>query len=246
MSKSEDKRKNKSPFRWTEGTDEFNQIEKDILNKNNEFYSHNVKYIETLLDMIDGNRNQYSISIRLLEWFVINYAEENNVFYIIRSGGVKRPFYVYTEYKNELNGYSKKYFDPFCRKRKIIYSYKVPGKPTITFISSIAQLNFFKWVIKYKIIDYIKSHPEIEKAFREYTKKKNQEKKKSIEEDNTDTKEDVIIEDELCSSEKSIDLCDNCTVPTKRTSCKRQRRKFLSAKSPTIKKSYIELPVHFD
>ena len=93
-----------------------------------------------------------------IEWIVINYAEENNVFYIIRSGGVKRPFYVYTEYKNELNGYSKKYFDPFCRKRKIIYSYKVPGKPTITFISSIAQLNFFKWAIENKIVDYVIDH----------------------------------------------------------------------------------------
>src|SRR5210317_1754813 len=57
--------------------------------------------------------------------------------------------------KSSLDGYSKKLFDPFCRSEK--FAYKVPGT-SHEIHTTLAQLNFIKWCIKNKIIDYISSN----------------------------------------------------------------------------------------
>ena len=82
-------------------------------------------------------------------------------------------FNVNIEYKNQLNGYSKQYFDPFCRKKKVIYCYKNNnGGENINFLSSIGQLNFFQWAIRNKIFKYVQIHlKEIEKDMKETSKK---------------------------------------------------------------------------
>lgn len=74
---------------------------------------------------------------------------------------------MYIEYTNQLNGYSKKYFDPFCRGKKILCLYEdnidnIDNIDTmeIEFTSSIGQLNFFKWAIQNGIIAYIQNHVE--------------------------------------------------------------------------------------
>jgi hypothetical protein len=53
-------------------------------------------------------------------------------------------------YKSQLKAYSKKQFDPFCRRERIEFSI---GKKKI--ITTIGQLNFFKWAIDNLIIEYI-------------------------------------------------------------------------------------------
>jgi len=55
-----------------------------------------------------------------------------------------------------LKAYSKKRFDPFCRWDRISIPYK-DG----TFIeTTIGQLNFFKWAIENKVVDYIENNYE--------------------------------------------------------------------------------------
>ena len=54
-------------------------------------------------------------------------------------------------YKTQLKSYSKKKFDPFCRRDRIEFT--VGGE---TIISTIGQLNFFKWAINNSILDHIK------------------------------------------------------------------------------------------
>jgi len=78
------------------------------------------------------------ISLRKLEWFITNYSKDKNICF--------GNFSVHCAYKSTLNGYSKKLFDPFCRTSKIDYK----GIST-----TVAQLNFIRWCIKNKIIDYI-------------------------------------------------------------------------------------------
>jgi hypothetical protein len=63
-------------------------------------------------------------------------------------------FKVYNDYKLKLKAYSKKRFDPFCRWERI----SIPYDDEKYMETTIGQLNFFKWAIENKIIDYIKSN----------------------------------------------------------------------------------------
>jgi|TARA_X000000368_G_scaffold193005_1_gene152218 hypothetical protein len=92
------------------------------------------------------------ISLRNLEWFITNYSKKNNLSYKTGDGKI---FSVHCSYKSSLDGYSKKLFDPFCRSSKIDYT--VPGTNN-KISTTVAQLNFIRWCIKNKIIDYIKEH----------------------------------------------------------------------------------------
>ncbi|MEM0354194.1 MAG: hypothetical protein QXW79_01295 [Thermoplasmata archaeon] len=183
----------------------FTPRELDILEKNKRFFSANPKYISVMLEIING---ESIISIRLLDWFVSNYSKKYNTYYKIKVNGREEYFYVNNEYKNQLNGYSKQYFDPFCRKKKIIYTYhnKLENK-RIVFISSIGQLNFFQWSLKNKVITYVQRHlEEIEKDMKE-TSKLNREKKMAIFREISNKREKEVVVDDLpdpviCSSDK--------------------------------------------
>ena len=92
------------------------------------------------------------ISLRNLEWFITNYSKKHNLSYETNDG---RIFSVHCAYKSSLDGYSKKLFDPFCRADKIVYN--VPGT-TDEIHTTVAQLNFIRWCIRNKIVDYIRVH----------------------------------------------------------------------------------------
>lgn len=177
--------------------------DKYILEKNKKFFSSKNKYMKEMLDIINRNSD---ISIRILEYFVTNYSKKNNIAYKIRNNGVISLFNVYIEYNNQLNAYSKKYLDAFCRKKKIIYSYYCKeDKSTINFKSSIGQLNFFHWAIRNRIIKYVKMHlTEIENDMRD-TYRLNKQRKiqlsKTINSDSDSEDEIILIPDPvICSS----------------------------------------------
>ena len=80
--------------------------------------------------------------------------------------------------------YSKKRFDPFCRRERIQFEYDENKHIETT----VGQLNFFKWAIDNLIIDYIKLHySEIEEDMNESynmikKQKKNSKERKKREE----------------------------------------------------------------
>ena len=92
------------------------------------------------------------ISLRLIDWFVTNYAKRHNIGYVL--GG--QEFMVYMSYKSQLKAYSKKLFDPFCRRERIMFS--LPGVEA--FVTTVGKLNFFRWAIEKNIIDYLKLNCE--------------------------------------------------------------------------------------
>ena len=53
-------------------------------------------------------------------------------------------------YKSQLKSYSKKKFDPFCRRDRINFNCN-----DIDIETTMGQLNFFKWAIDNMIIEYI-------------------------------------------------------------------------------------------
>jgi hypothetical protein len=67
-------------------------------------------------------------------------------------------FNTYHSYKAQLKSYSKKKFDPFCRRDRINFNYNVEKGGTRSIETTIGQLNFFKWAIDNLIIDYIIQH----------------------------------------------------------------------------------------
>jgi hypothetical protein len=115
------------------------------------FYEKNDN-LDKILKIINGNSK---ISLRLIDWFSTNYSKKNYIVYTLRNNENKAyRFKVYIDYKLKLKAYSKKRFDPFCRWDRINIPYK-----NDTFIqTTIGQLNFFRWVLENKIIDYIEKH----------------------------------------------------------------------------------------
>ena len=108
--------------------------------------------LSKILSIINGHSRE---SLRLIDWFVTNFAKKHFVGYdLVDKQGRTRRFKVYIDYKLKLKAYSKKRFDPFCRWDRIAIPYKNDMKIQTT----IGQLNFFKWALENDILDYIREH----------------------------------------------------------------------------------------
>jgi hypothetical protein len=124
------------------------------------FYEKN-DHMERLINIINGQSN---ISLRIIDWFVTNYAKKNFTMYSIPTknkcstvindqDNVVR-FKVFNNYKLELKAYSKVRFDPFSRRERIM----IPYKDNTCLQTTIGQLNFFKWAIENQVLEYIENH----------------------------------------------------------------------------------------
>jgi hypothetical protein len=119
-----------------------------LLNNLTDFYKKDdYRHLKEMLSVLNGDSK---ISLRIIDWFVTNYAKQQYTVYTLSSG---LRFKVYNVYKLKLKAYSKKRFDPFCRWQKIEFPY---GSKYV--VTTIGQLNFFKWVIENEILDYIVDH----------------------------------------------------------------------------------------
>ena len=98
------------------------------------------------------------LSLRLIDWFCTNYAKDFGTIYQVEkavNGETKQThLMVHRAYKSMLRGYAKTCFDPFCRGETINFHYEV-GKNLVT---TVGQLNFFRWAITNKVLDYIHEH----------------------------------------------------------------------------------------
>jgi hypothetical protein len=112
------------------------------------FYK-NKKNIHNILPILSGKSN---ISLRIIDWFVTNYAKKNNIMVSVHN---KSSIFIYLDYKSQLKAYSKKQFDPFCRRDRISFIYGENGEGIET---TVGQLNFFRWAIKTKIIEFIEKN----------------------------------------------------------------------------------------
>lgn len=124
------------------------------------------------------------ISLRVIDWFVTNYSREHDVKYITVSpdDGHERMFYVHESYKVQLKAYSKRQFDPFCRRQRILFHYETTkdGKTVVNSVrTTIGQLNFFRWAIGNQIMQYVEKYiDQIEEAMRLFVRAQRDEKRK--------------------------------------------------------------------
>ena len=115
-----------------------------LLNCIDQFYSKDDNG-NKLLNIINGN-----ISIRLVDFFVTNYSKKNRINYQIKDDDNEIMFNVHSSYKSQLKAWNKKYFDPFSRGDRIPFFLE-----NDCLITTIGQLNFFKWFITYNVLDYV-------------------------------------------------------------------------------------------
>lgn len=173
------------------------------------FFS-NLRNLYLLIHILNGDS---VISLRLIEYFVVNYVLDNNTYFNIKQYNKNRQyavknlftkknqtslkdeiredilsrqnsceslveeeylnnfddlFMIHDNYKCQLKACNKKNFDPFCRWTRIRLYYSSQNY----FYTTIAQLNFFKWMIENFIVDYILDNlPIIEKTMNIYEKK---------------------------------------------------------------------------
>ena len=66
-------------------------------------------------------------------------------------------FCVFSNYKGQLKSYHKRNFDPFCRNIRIHFYYDNNN----FIITTVGQLNFFKWAIENNILNYIEQNIKV-------------------------------------------------------------------------------------
>lgn len=159
-----------------------------LLNSIKIFYKNNAEIYEKYIMIIQGKS---SISLRLLDWFVTNYSKKDKTFYNLNNDS---KFFVYSSYRAQLKAYSKKLFDPFCRRERICISEEdvmlqkknnednessedtsedTEELETNDWVeTTVGQMNFFRWALTNNVIDYVLLHIiEIEKDMQLYNQK---------------------------------------------------------------------------
>ena len=129
----------------------------------------------------------------------------------------------YDDYKLKLKAYSKKRFDPFCRYQKISIPYR-EGKFIET---TIGQLNFFKWSIENKIVDYIEEYYDIIE--------------KDMNSRNSASKRKEMMNNAIAEQNQQPQTNTNVACKTRK---KREELSISATKS--IKKEKIEIVVQFN
>jgi hypothetical protein len=120
--------------------------ENTIIKSQESFY----EIVENILLFLQIVTSESIISIRLIDYFVTKYAKLNKIAYKLKENNIENTFNVYLSYKQQLKAYQKKHFDPFSRGDRIPYFMK-----DSCIITTIGQLNFFKWFISKKVYEYV-------------------------------------------------------------------------------------------
>ncbi len=105
--------------------------------------------IKDIMPYLQGTAD---LSLRLIDWFVTNYCRKHFIGYPLNG----KEFLVYVSYKSQLKAYSKQYFDPNCRRERIMF--QIPGFEP--FMTTVGKLNFFRWAIETQLLDYIEENYE--------------------------------------------------------------------------------------
>jgi len=156
-------------------------IQETILLRSVENYFTDKNNFYILKTIVNGSN---TISRRTIEYFVTKYSNIKNTTYLIENNDKKIKFNVYSSYKDKLKCHKKKYFDPFGRGDRIPFF-----SNDTCIITTIGQLNFYKWFITNDIYIYcLNNHDEIQSSllenFNKNKKKSNKKKQFSYYENN--------------------------------------------------------------
>lgn len=184
--------------------------------------------IKEILPMLQGTSD---ISLRLVDWFVTNYAKKHNTGYILEG----QEFLVYMNYKSQLKAYSKKLFDPFCRRERILF--QIPSEEP--FVTTVGKLNFFRWAIEKGVLTYLKLNTaaveaDMNKAMKEQSKARN----------STASSQSSTLSSESTISLQSSKTSVSSTSSTRSTRRRTHEKELAAAK--LMQKHNVEIELRFD
>ena len=232
----------------------------------NKFYQDS-KNKECITSILTGSGK---ISLRIIDWFVTNYAKKHNIEYLIktkttspkRSHTLKKnnlnsklskkdlskytsahkQINIFLSYKSQLRAYSKKQFDPFCRRNRIDFYFNETDYITTT----VGQLNFFRWALQNNVVDYILSHySDIENDMNDNTKKQRQyskQQKQKLETVKEEIQEELVSQQNIANLNEAEEIL-NLSLPKK----ERKKRQPLSvAATNNMNKNKVAVLLSFD
>ena len=201
-----------------------------LLNKLMLFYKE-TEYFDKMISIINGTSK---ISLRIVDWFVTNYAKKN--YCVIENTITNDRFKVYNDYKLKLKAYSKKKFDPFCRWDRIT----VPYKDTTCVQTTLGQLNFFKWTIENNILEYIENNYSIIENDMNL-------RNSSAKVKNTSINSNTSIESSDSYTSNTSEMSDTSIIMSINLNKTRKKREELSSNaSKIIKKEFINTTLSFN
>lgn len=156
--------------------------------------------LDKMLRIITG---ESKISLRIVDWFVTNYAKKFYTLYNVEQNGTTKRFKVYDDYKLRLKSYGKQNFDPFCRWERISIPYK-DGKFIET---TIGQLNFFKWALEHNVVSYIQMNYDV--IEKDMNSRNSTSRRKETIGDNTKTRkkrEELSISATKCIKKEKVEI----------------------------------------
>jgi hypothetical protein len=187
--------------------------------------------INKVLKYLNG---EAPLSLRIIDWFVTKYSRKRFIRYPLNG----QEFLVYLSYKGQLKAYSKQYFDPNCRRERIMF--KIPDYDQ--FMTTIGKLNFFRWALESKILDYIEAHEEeIRSGYNSYLKETMQNQKRNKNQSASSSSSDN-------GSDIPTDPLSEVEIPLKleHTAMRTTRRRTKQTPSSLNKLQVYSMPVELD
>jgi len=117
---------------------------------------------DALLTFVRTVRRQEDFSLRIVDWTTTNYSKRHRI--TIYHEGL--PIDLHNDYRRYLAVFTKKYFDPFARRERLILKIH-PDKETLS--TTVGQLNFMRWMLQRNIHTKVQELKKtIELDMREY------------------------------------------------------------------------------
>lgn len=128
---------------------------------------------ENLRILSSVSKQKTEISLREIDYTITNYNCNNKIIYRLKSG---KSFNMALDYKNQLHGFSKKCFDPFCRRQRLFVPFEPNSEGRIVpvalsadeidqykqrqdgVVTTIGQMNFFRWAITNEVLDFCRNN----------------------------------------------------------------------------------------
>ena len=192
------------------------------------FYA-NQPEIDKVLTYLNG---EAPLSLRIIDWFVTKYSRKSFVRYPLNG----QEFLVYLSYKGQLKAYSKQYFDPNCRRERIMFT--IPNHEP--FMTTIGKLNFFRWALESNILEYMEAHEEeIRTGYNSYLKETIQIQKRNKTLSSTASSTSSTV-----STDSMTDT--NIAVPLKSVGARTTRRRTKQSPSSLNKLQVYTTPIELD
>lgn len=175
-------------------------------------------------------KGEGDLSLRLIDWFVTNYAKKHHVSYLLNG----QEFVVQLNYKSQLKAFSKKLFDPFCRRERILFQCG-NHEP---FETTVGQLNFFRWAFEKEILPQIRKNAA--EIIREEKMARSQGTQSST--DSTNSTTSVMT----AATTDSVQSAGTVSTMTSSKSTRRRRTEKVQSSTKMMHKQDMEICLSFD